>query len=214
MKNKLLIILAIASVVTVGRSVYLKNTHPSQDTAVASQQQPFVYQSKGYIALETNSLQMSELSQNILDGLARRIKNRWSRVDIDIFVGKEVQNLYSQAATRRDLEALIEQVKLTPSSDQALIKAIQRFKDEVFQNKQQHVYGLIVTKGTANSSSLAAIRQICQKLAQNSLTKMHIAIVGLSPENRLPMSTAVAALGGNVQFAGAAQEEWQQLIRF
>ncbi len=209
--KKLLIILAIASIVAVSRSIYLKNTNPNRDTTVASQQQPGIHQSKTYIALETNSPEITELSQNILDRLARRTKNQWTAVDI--FVGEEVQNLYSHVATHRDLEALIEQVKSMPSSDQALIQALQRLKDEVEQNKHQHIYGFIVTKGTANPSTLAAIRQICQKLAQTSSTKIHIAIMGLSSESRLPMSTAFTPLHHDVQFASTAEEEWQQLIK-
>ena len=210
--NNLAIILAIAAIVCVGKTFYLKNTSLNKNTAVAIQPQPRIYQPKAYIAIETNSTEIAELSQNILYWLARRTKNQWTAVDI--LVGEKVQNLYSQAATRRDLEALSEQVKVMPSSDQALIQAIQRFKNEVEQNKQQHVYGFIVTKGTANSSSLAAIRQICQKLAQTSSTTAHITIIGLSPENRLPMSTAVAPLSGGVQFASTAEEEWKELIKF
>ena len=208
--NGLLIILAIAAIVAVSKLIYLKNTNPNQDTAVASLQQPGIPKTKAYIALETNSPEIAELSQNILYSLARRTKNQWTAVDI--FVGDRVQNLYSHAAKRRELEVLSEKVNSVPSSDQALIQAIQRFKDEVEQN--QNVYGFIVTKGTANPSSLAAIRQICQKLAQTNSIKLHIAIIGLSSENRLPMSTAVAPLSGDVQFAGTAQEEWQQLIKF
>ena len=208
--DRLLMILAIAAIVAVSKSIYPKNTNPNQDKAVASLQQPGISKTKAYIALETNSPEIAELSQNILYSLARRTKNQWTAVDI--FVGDKVQNLYSQAARRRELEVLSEKINSVPSSDQALIQAIQRFKDEVEQNR--NVYGFIVTKGTANPSSLAAIRQICQKLAQTNSIKLHIAIIGLSSENRLPMSTAVAPLSGDVQFAGTAQEEWQQLIKF
>jgi hypothetical protein len=202
--NKLFIVVAIAVIIAVGKFVYQKNT------AVASQHQPT--NAKTYIALETNSPEIAELSQNILYTLARRTQNQWTAVDM--FVGEKVQNLYSQAARRRDLEELSEQVKAIPSSDQALIQSLQRFKDEVEQNKQQHVFGFIVTKGTANSTSLATIYQICQKLAQTHSTKAHIAIIGLSPENRLPMSTAISPLSRNVQFAGTDQQEWQQVIKF
>lgn len=176
--NKLFITVAIAVIIAVGKFIYQKNT------AVASQHQPISANAKAYIALETNSPEIAELSQNILDTLARRTQNQWTAVDM--FVGEKVQNLYSQAARRRDLEELSEQVKAIPSSDQALIQSLQRFKDEVEQNKQQHVFGFIVTKGTANPTSLATIHQICQKLVQTPSTKAHIAIIGLSPENRLP----------------------------
>jgi len=205
-------ILAIAAIVAIGKSIYLKNTHPNQDTAVAGQQQPEIYQSKTYIALETNSPEITELSQNILYSLSRRTKNQWTVVDI--FAGEKVQNLYSRPARRRDFEALAQQVKVMPSSEGALIQAIQRLKDEVEQNKQQSISGFIVTKGTANLSTLKEIHRICQKLAQTSSTKVHIAIIGLSSENRLPMSTAVAPLSRNVQFSGTTEQEWQQLIKF
>ncbi|GEM_PF-5660089 len=204
MKNKLFIVLAIAAMIAAGRFIYQKNT------AVAGQQ-PGVFNSKAYIALETNSPETAELSQNILYSLARRTKNQWTAVDV--FVGENVQNLYSQSAKRRALEDLSKQVKTTPSSDHALIQAFQRFKDEVEQNKQKHVFGLIVTKGSGNSSSLVAIRQICQKLAQAHTTNMHIAIIGLSPENRLLMSAAISPLKPYVQFASTSQSEWHQLIK-
>lgn len=196
--NRLLSILAIALLVAVG-----KNT--------VSQQPLESSQSKAYIALEANSRETAELSQNILYRLGGRIKNQWATVDI--FVGNKVQNLYSHAARRRDLEALSQRVNIIPSSDEALIQAIQRFKDQVEHNKQRSIYGFIVTKGTSNPSTLAAIRQICRKLAQTNSTKMHIAIIGLALENRLPMSTAVASVHDNVQFTGTAEEEWIQLMK-
>ncbi|MDF5730604.1 MAG: hypothetical protein PUP92_21920 [Rhizonema sp. PD38] len=200
--NRLFIILAIALLVAVGR-IHLKNT--------ASQQRLERSQFKAYIALEANSQETAELSQNILYRLGRRIKNQWTAVDI--FVGNKVQNLYSHAARRQDLEALSQRVNVIQSSDKALIQAIQRFKDQVEQNKQQSVYGFIVTKGTSNPSTLAAISQICQKLAQTNSTKMHIAIIGLASENRLPMSTAVASVHDNVQFTSTAEVEWIQLMK-
>ena len=200
--NRLFIILAIALFVAVCR-IHLKNT--------ASQQRLERSQFKAYIALEANSPETAELSQNILYRLGRQIKNQWTAVDI--FVGNKVQNLYSHAAKRRELEALSQQVNVIQSSDKALIQAIQRFKDEVEQNKQQSVYGFIVTKGTSNPSTLAAIRQICQKMAQTNSTKMHLAIIGLASENRLPMSTAVASIHYNVQFTITAEVEWIQLMK-
>ena len=209
--NKLIMVLAIAAIVA-GKSIYLKGANPNQGIAIAGQQQPEIYPSKTYIALETNSPEIAELDQNILYILSRRTKNRWTVVDI--LVGEKVQNLYSHVARRRDFEALSQQVKVVPSSEEALIQAIQRLKDEVEQNKQQSIFGFIVTKGTANPSTLTAIREICRRLGQISSTKVHIAIIGLSAENRLPMSTAVAPLSRNVQFAGTNQQEWQQLIKF
>ncbi len=204
--TQLIMVLAIAALVA-SKSVYLKGANPNQGIAIADQQQPEIY-----LALETNSPETTELDQNILYSLSRRTKNWWTVVDI--FVGEKVQNLYSHVATRRDFEALLQQLKVMPSSEEALIQAMQRFKDEVEQNKQQSISGFIITKGTANPSTLAAIRQICQKLAQINSTKVHIAIIGLSAENRLPMSTAVAPLSHHVQFAGTNQQEWQQLIKF
>ncbi|MBO3464512.1 hypothetical protein G7B40_014455 [Aetokthonos hydrillicola Thurmond2011] len=196
--NKLLFItLGLAAIIALGKSLNHQNAG--------------IQKSKTYIALETSSPEITELSQNILDTLAHRRENQWTSVDV--FSGGNVQNIYS-AVTTHDLEALTEEITPKPSSDEALIQAIQRIKDEVQQNKQQNVYGFIVTKGTTNSVTLAAIREICQNLAQNRSTKVHISIIGISPANRLPMSTAVAPLSGSVRFAGIAQEEWQQLLDF
>ncbi|MCX7592373.1 MAG: hypothetical protein N2235_01185 [Fischerella sp.] len=218
MKNnnlEITILIAIAILlISYARSIYSNTTNSNPSTVTINQQQLANNLPKVYIALETNSQETTELSQNILYWLARRKQNQWKWVAIDILIGKRVENLYSQAAKHRDLEVLGEQVKTVRSSDQALIQAIQRFKDEIEQSQQQPVYGFIVTKGTTNPSSLDVIRQICQKLAANGPLKARITMIGLSSKNRLLMSEAFAPIRGNVQFAGATEEEWKKLLSF
>jgi hypothetical protein len=195
MKNKLLfVLLTIAAIITFCKSI--------NQTAGG-------YKSKIYLALQTNSSEATQLSEEILDTLSHQTENRW--IAVDLFVKDKVQNLYS-AATSSDLESLSEQIKPTPSSDQALIQSINRVKDEVEQNQQQNVYSFIVSQGTTNPATLSEIRHISQVLAQSHSTKMHITIIGISPTNRLPMSDAFASLRGRVQFASAIDEEWQQLF--
>ncbi|MER3491068.1 MAG: hypothetical protein C4323_01295 [Mastigocladus sp. ERB_26_2] len=214
MKNNnpfVMILLAIAIIFTISKYIE-SNNNSDQTTGFASQQQSFNYQRKIYIALQTNSPEMTDFVQSFLDLAARQTNNQLT--SIDLFAGDKVENLYSQTASRRQLQELIEYLNTQPSSDKALIQAMQRFKDEVEQNPTRPIYGYIVTQGTADPASLAAIRQICEKLTQTDSNKAHLFIIGLAKENRLPMSKAFAPMRKNMQFAGTNQQEWEELMQF
>ena len=211
MKNNnpfVMILLAIAIIFTISKYIE-SNNNSDQTTGFASQQQSFNYQRKIYIALQTNSPEMTDFVQSFLDLAARQTNNQLT--SIDLFAGDKVENLYSQTASRRQLQELIEYLNTQPSSDKALIQAMQRFKDEVEQNPTRPIYGYIVTQGTADPAS---IRQICEKLTQTDSNKAHLFIIGLAKENRLPMSKAFAPMRKNMQFAGTNQQEWEELMQF
>ncbi|MER3587519.1 MAG: hypothetical protein C4322_03475 [Mastigocladus sp. ERB_26_1] len=203
-----MILLAIAIIFTISKYIE-SNNNSDQTTGFASQQQSFNYQRKIYIALQTNSPEMTDFVQSFLDLAARQTNNQLT--SIDLFAGDKVENLYSQTASRRQLQELIEYLNTQPSSDKALIQAMQRFKDEVEQNPTRPIYGYIVTQGTADPAS---IRQICEKLTQTDSNKAHLFIIGLAKENRLPMSKAFAPMRKNMQFAGTNQQEWEELMQF
>jgi hypothetical protein len=175
---------------------------------------PTVFQT--YIALETKSPEMQKLSRNVMFYLSRRSHQQW--VAVDLFAGSTVQNLYSNQASRQSLQALIHQIAINESSDQALIQAVQRFKDEVEQNPEKSIYGLIITQGSSNPETLKNIGTICQKLSKlsqaNKQQTLRLHLIGLAPEHRLAMSQAVSSMGDRVHFASRTYEEWNQLIQF
>lgn len=206
-----IMLLAIAIIFTISKHVE-SNSNSYQTTVFANQQHSLSYQPKIYIALQTNSPEMTDFAQSFLDLAARQTNNQLT--SIDLFAGDKVENLYSQRASRRQLQEIIEYLNTQPSSDKALIQAMQRFKDEVEQNPKRPIYGYIVTQGTADRASLAAIRQICEKLTKTDSNKAHLFIIGLAKENRLPMSKAFAPIRKNVQFAGTKQQEWEEQMQF
>lgn len=166
-----------------------------------------------YIALQPNSPDMVSLDEDILDKLSKQAwDNKW--IVVDVARGSTVENIYSSGGSRRAIQELIEQVKETPSDDQALIQSVQRCIDQARGNAgRRPVHCLIVTPGTANPSTHQSIYYLCDKLAKASIPDVHIYFVGVSPSNRIPLATAVKPIAGYVNSAGDSDSEWGELLK-
>lgn len=166
-----------------------------------------------YIALQPNSPEMVSLDEDILDKLSKQAwDNKW--IVVDVARGSTVENIYSSGGGRRAIQELIEQVKETPSNDQALIQSVQRCIDQARGNPgRRPVRCLIVTPGTADPSTHQSIYYLCDKLAKANIPNVYLYFVGVSPSNRIPLANAVKPMAGYVNSAGNSDSEWSELLK-
>jgi hypothetical protein len=172
--------------------------------------------------LQPNSPQTAEQVGDFLDRLSRKVHPD-RRFVVHRLKGQQVEPLYANIASgrrsllelysQRDSNPSTQQLEPVPSNDRALVQAFQIAKEEAIDNSnRRRIYIYLVTPGTSNPSTLTEIHHICEKLAEAKVPNLHLYLVGLAPENRLPMANAIAPMGKHARSAGTNDSEWIQLL--
>ena len=109
-------------------------------------------------------------------------------------------NLFSEQTNSFVLKDLMDSITVSPSEDQALIASINRVA--LLGKDQELVTAIIISSGTVDKNSLSQIKAVAQKIQPNT----HLYILGVSEENRLPMSQAFSNVKGNVKLGSSDVE--------
>jgi hypothetical protein len=80
------------------------------------------------------------------------------------------------------------------------------------RSEAKPVVGFILTPGTANSITLQSFTRLSQELVKFPQT--HVFVVGVSKENRIPLSEAFKPIRERVDFASSASSEWLQIVDY
>jgi hypothetical protein len=175
-----------------------------------------------YISVHNNKPEISSLSHSFLYTFSKRVNPSFS-VAVEQARGNKVVSLFSQFPTRRaigEVSNLLDGNPTTttldpvPSQDKTLASAMQRVLDHARKGKSKNVLvkAFILTEGTANPLVLRQLNQVSRKLAKDDL-KVHLYLIGISSQNRLPMSRAFSPLKDSVFLAGNNNYEWNRYLR-
>lgn len=165
-----------------------------------------------YLAIATNSPEITTLAQDVLDVASRRTgSHQW--MVVDLLKNEGTENIFSHHPSRQAMREMMAQLPQTPSSDRALIQAFYRLTKLAIQHQERKsFYGYVVTAGTQDPETLNAISALFHRIGQQPPSNMRVCVLGLAPENRLKMSAALASVSDRVQFAGTSEREWTPLI--
>jgi len=158
-----------------------------------------------YLALETHSEEQKQLNQDIAHELSRKMHSG-DFVIVDQMTGDSVVNLISNERPAKVLKEIETEIEISPSSDLAVIEAVKR-ASSIADRTDNKVQCVIVTKGVADNYSVGELSYALSDLPSS----VSISIIGIDPENRLPMSQAFSAVPGQVRF-GSLDSEWRDLI--
>ncbi|MBE9114870.1 hypothetical protein IQ249_03065 [Lusitaniella coriacea LEGE 07157] len=174
------------------------------------------------MVLQPNTSESASLTEDFLYFFSREVRpHHW--VEVSVVTNSGVEVFYSKQATRRAIQNLREsidgdkstdQLDPTPSDKARLVEGLQRFSDRVVDTQGKHsIYFYMVTEGTTDPEAITHIREIAKRLSKQNLENAHLYILGLSSNNRLPLTAALAPIGDRVEFASADYDEWIQLLR-
>ncbi len=175
------------------------------------------------LVLQPNTAELISTTEDLLHVLSRRVRpHHWVEISM-ISQQANPEILLSKQANRRTIQQLrsqlnpisqTQELEPIPSSDTAIVRAIQRFSDRVVAtNGKQPIYFYLVTDGTSDPQAIAQLREISQTLTQYNLETAHLFVLGLNPKHRLSMAGGFAAIGDRVEFASNNYDEWVQLLR-
>lgn len=175
------------------------------------------------LVLQPKTAELTSTTEDVIHVLSRRVRpNHWVEISI-ISQQANPEILLSKQANRRSIQQLRSQLdpnpqtpelEPIPSSDTAIVSAIQRFGDHVAEtNGKQPIYCYVVTDGTSNPQVIAKLREISKTLKQYNLETAHLFVLGLNPKHRLSMAEGFAPIGDRVEFASNNYDEWVQLLR-
>ncbi len=152
-----------------------------------------------YVALESNTSEEKLFSQDVLYEMSENFSGR-SQIVIDELKGKSTVNVFSDKASSHALREAIDVVEITLSDDEALVSAIHRAALLGQDNKP--VFAVLVTSGTIDKQSIAKIRAATKDIKENTF----LYVIGVTEENRLPMSNAFSEVRGNVKLGSSETE--------
>jgi hypothetical protein len=165
-----------------------------------------------YIGMAINNEDELKFDQNFIDAIAKKIGD--SKIVFDTLEGNDIRNQFSpNMSSRRSLLELSTKLKVTSSSDKAIVLAFNRMLEIGEKNGQRPLYAYILTSGTSDPATLAEIHAISVAFAKKKVPNVHFHIVGLSPTHRLEMSKAIAPLDDCMKFSSASDGEWVQLLQ-
>jgi hypothetical protein len=167
-----------------------------------------------YLAIAPDSAADFALGQDVLHEIAgKTAAHQW--LVVDVLQGDTVANVYSNQPTRRAVQEIMTQLHdPIESSDRALLQAFQRLENLIAAHQgRKSFHGYLITAGTHDPATLAAIQAVCAKLAQTHPTNAHLYVLGVAADRRLKLAAALGPLRERVQFAGTADSEWIQLVR-
>jgi hypothetical protein len=174
------------------------------------------------VILQPNSPETVETSEDLLHKISRKIKGK--HLEISLLKGDRVNLHHSQATTRLDISDIADSLdpnpetpefEIIPSSDEALVPAIQRFSDRVHDLKaSENLTSFIVTSGTSDPNIILKLRYLLQKVAKSpNAIRSRLYVIGLTPDNRLPLSDAVHPIADFVEFSSDNSKEWKKIVQ-
>ena len=152
-----------------------------------------------YLGIEANTDEEKLFSQDVMHELSRGLSGK-HQIVVDEFRKSVPVNLFSEQTNSFVLKDLMDSITVSPSEDQALIASINRVA--LLGKDQESVTAIIISSGTVDKSSLSQIKAVAQKIQPN--TRLYI--LGVSEENRLPMSQAFSNVKGNVKLGSSDVE--------
>ena len=152
-----------------------------------------------YLGIEANTDEEKLFSQDVMHELSRGLSGKHQIVVDELREGVPV-NLFSEQTNSFVLKDLMDSITVSPSEDQALIASINRVA--LLGKDQELVTAIIISSGTVDKNSLSQIKAVAQKIQPNT----HLYILGVSEENRLPMSQAFSNVKGNVKLGSSDVE--------
>ena len=152
-----------------------------------------------YLGIEANTDEEKLFSQDVMHELSRGLSGKHQIVVDELREGVPV-NLFSEQTNSFALKDLMNSITVSPSEDQALIASINRVA--LLGKDQESVTAIIISSGTVDKNSLSQIKAVAQKIQPNT----HLYILGVSEENRLPMSQAFSNVKGNVKLGSSDVE--------
>ena len=152
-----------------------------------------------YLGIEANTDEEKLFSQDVMHELSRGLSGKHQIVVDELREGVPV-NLFSEQTNSFVLKDLMDSITVSPSEDQALIASINRVA--LLGKDQESVTAIIISSGTVDKNSLSQIKAVAQKIQPN--TRLYI--LGVSKENRLPMSQAFSNVKGNVKLGSSDVE--------
>ena len=152
-----------------------------------------------YLGIEANTDEEKLFSQDVMHELSRGLSGKHQIVVDELREGVPV-NLFSEQTNSFVLKDLMNSITVSPSEDQALIASINRVA--LLGKDQESVTAIIISSGTVDKNSLSQIKAVAQKIQPN--TRLYI--LGVSKENRLPMSQAFSNVKGNVKLGSSDVE--------
>ncbi|EAW33334.1 hypothetical protein [Lyngbya sp. PCC 8106] len=175
------------------------------------------------LVLQPNTAELTSTTEDVIHVLSRRVRpHHWVEISM-ISQQANPEILLSKQANRRTIQQVRSQLDANPqtpelepipSSDTAIVAAIQRFSDRVAETNGKHpIYFYLVTDGTSDPQAIAQLREISKTLAQYNLETAHLFVLGLNPKHRLSMAGGFAPIGDRVEFASNNYDEWVQLLR-
>ncbi len=170
-----------------------------------SKAQPLSSSKTIYLAIEANTPEEKLLGQDVLHEVSRDLRSANNYAIVDYMKGTQVINLFSDEASPLGIREAMNALSENPSDGMAIIKALDR---AVKLGQHKKVTAIVVTSGTLDSHLLAWMSKLMEKLPPT--TRLYF--VGLEPDNRLPMSSAFAAVRDRVKFA-VLDEEWIAVIK-
>ena len=152
-----------------------------------------------YLSLESNTSEEKLVNQDILYELSKSLSGR-PKIVVDELKGHSAVNIFSDTSSSHVLKDMVDLVEVYPSDDEALIASIHR---AVLLGKDNTpVCALFVTSGTVDKQSIEKIRETTKNINANT----QLIFLGVTEENRLPMSDAFREIKGNVKIGSSDSE--------
>jgi hypothetical protein len=152
-----------------------------------------------YLGIEANTDEEKLFSQDVMHELSRGLSGK-HQIVVDELRESVPVNLFSEQTNSFVLKDLMDSITVSPSDDQAFIASINRVA--LLGKDQESVTAIIISSGTVDKNSLSQIKAVAQKIQPN--TRLYI--LGVSEENRLPMSQAFSNVKGNVKLGSSDVE--------
>jgi hypothetical protein len=174
------------------------------------------------LVLQPNTAELMLTTEDVIHVLSRRVRpHHWVEISIisqqenpEILLSKQANHRsIQQVRSQLDANPQTPELEPIPSSDTAIVAAIQRFSDRVAETNGHPIYFYLVTDGTSDPQAIAELREISKTLTQYKLENAHLFVLGLNPKHRLSMAGGFAPIGDRVEFASNNYDEWVQLLR-
>ncbi|MEP0810037.1 hypothetical protein [Coleofasciculus sp. FACHB-SPT9] len=171
---------------------------------------------------QPNTPEIVSTTEDILYYTSEKVRSH-QLVEVSFISDSGINVVFSKRPTRRAIQELRNVIdgdqstsKIDPisSNETQLIASVQRFRDRVLtSNGEQPIHFYIVTNGTSDPQIIERVREICSSLSKQNLQNAHLYLLGLSSNNRLPISQGFTPISDHVEFASADYNEWIQLLR-
>jgi hypothetical protein len=171
------------------------------------------YDSQIYASYDIGSQDTSSFSRNANYEFAKNTTSS-QYLNIDIQDGNTVKSMYSKGANRSELQRLDARLKeITDSNGLSLIASVKRIY-EITKNSspKTKVTAYLINRGTTDRKTLTEIGNISNQIKQLTRPNLKIYLLGLSPTNKIPTSSAFNPIAS--QMAGSCINDYSQCRSF